>query len=123
MKLLLMFGSVIEATTGLVLLASPLLFARLLLGAEAGGASVELGRIAGIGLLGLGVACWPGSERTQQFKGMLAYGVTSVLYLVYLAWTGTSGVLLWPAIVFHAVYSGLLLRQRRAEQPGVARKC
>ena len=56
MKLLLAFTSTAEAGTGLVLLVSPPLAGRLLLGTEIVGPGVVACRIAGAALIGLGVA-------------------------------------------------------------------
>ncbi|MNL80973.1 hypothetical protein D3C87_2079590 [compost metagenome] len=42
---------------------------------------------------------------------MLAYNVAVTLYLAYLAVAGgLTGVLLWPAVALHAIFSILLLR-------------
>ena len=58
MNRLLKLTAIIEAATGLGLIAVPAMIVRLLLGAEISGASIPLGRIAGVALLALGVACW-----------------------------------------------------------------
>jgi hypothetical protein len=61
---LLTLTAIIEAATGLALMAAPSLAVRLLLGSEISGASLPLGRVAGFGLLSLGLACWPGRNPT-----------------------------------------------------------
>jgi hypothetical protein len=51
MKRLLAFTAVIEAATGLALMAVPTVAVRLLFGGEISGASIPLGRVAGLSLL------------------------------------------------------------------------
>jgi len=106
MKKLLALTAAGEAATGLALLSVPSLVGRLLLGVELSGVSAVLGRVTGIALIALGVACWPG--RTA-LCGMLTYSVLATLYLGYLATRGEwVGPLLWPAVVLHAVLTFLL---------------
>jgi hypothetical protein len=79
-----------EALTGLVLVISPSLVVRLLFGAEISGSGTVMSRVAGIALIGLGVACWPGPPRV----GMLTYGAAVTLYLAYVGFAGgSSGIL------------------------------
>ena len=59
MRTLLTVTAVIEAATGLALIAMPAIVVRLLVGAPLQTYSgVVLGRIAGAALFALGVACW-----------------------------------------------------------------
>jgi hypothetical protein len=55
-KNVLALSAAAEAGTGLLLLAWPSLVVHLLFGAEISGAGVIMSRIAGIALIGLGVA-------------------------------------------------------------------
>jgi hypothetical protein len=103
---LLALAAIGEAATGLALLIVPSLVGRLLLGEELAGAAVTVARVAGIALIALGIACWPGTPRT----GMLSYSGAVTLYLAYLGLAGSSGILLWPAVVLHAVLTTLLAR-------------
>jgi hypothetical protein len=106
----LVIAAVGEAATGLALLAAPSLVGRLLLGAELGGLALPVARVAGLGLLGLGIACWPGPPRI----GMLTYSFGVAVYLAWLALVdGLSGVLLWPAVVLHSVIAVLLAHRKR----------
>jgi hypothetical protein len=108
MKKLLVLAAVSEAATGLALLLVPSLVGRLLLGVELSGVSVVIGRVTGIALVALGVACWPG--RTA-LCGMLTYNVLTTLYLLFLGIRGQwVGSLLWPVVLLHAVITILLLR-------------
>ena len=107
MKWVLIFAAVGEASTGLALLILPGLVGRLLLGEELTGIAVPVARVAGIALLALAVACWPGPPRA----GMLIYSAAVTLYLAYLGVTGgATGLLLWPAVVLHAILTALLSR-------------
>jgi len=108
MKKVLVLAAVGEVATGLALLMVPSLVGRLLLGAELTGVSVVIGRVTGIALVALGIACWPG--RTA-LGGMLTYSALATLYLLYLGIRGEwVGSLLWPAVVLHAVMTILLGR-------------
>jgi hypothetical protein len=107
MKGALIFAAVGEASTGLALLIVPALVGRLLLGEELTGIAIPVARVAGIALLALAVACWPGTP----LVGMLTYSAAVTLYLAYLGVTGGStGILLWPAVVLHAILTVLLTR-------------
>jgi hypothetical protein len=107
MKRVLIFAAVGEAGTGLALLIVPSLVGRLLLGEELTGIAIPVARVAGIALIALGVACWPGPLRV----GMLTYGALVTLYLAYLGFGGGfTGILLWPAVVLHVILTALLTR-------------
>ena len=105
MKKLLTITAVAEAATGAALIVVPSLVGRLLLGAELTGVAIPVARVTGIALIALGVACWPTST---ALCGMLTYGALVTLYLAYLGLVGFTGVLLWPAVVLHAVLTLLL---------------
>ena len=112
---ILSFASLVEVGTGLALIIAPRLVVGLLLGAELAAESVPLGRVAGVALLALGLACWPGRQQVDSaspaLRGMLTYNVLLALYLAYLGTAGhQGGVLLWPAVVLHAVVALLLIR-------------
>jgi len=108
---LLAFTAIAEAATGLALIVVPSLVGRLLLGAELSGVSIVIGRLAGIALVGFGIACWPGCSAARSFCGMLTYNVLATLYLAYVGLGGEfAGKLLWPAVVFHAVLGIFLVR-------------
>ena len=110
-----------EAGTGVILVAYPPIVVRLLFGAEVSGAGLIMSRIAGIALIGLGVACWPGNSAIQQLYGMLTYSTLAMMYLIYIGVRGeAAGVLLWPAVVAHVVLVALLVRARSNEQKTLA---
>jgi hypothetical protein len=106
MRGVLAFAAVGEAATGLALLIAPSLVGQLLLGSDLTGIAVPVARVAGIALISLGVACWPGTPRV----GMLVYSAVMTAYLAYLGFAGMNGRLLWPAVVLHAILTLLLAR-------------
>jgi hypothetical protein len=107
MKKLLVLAAVSEAATGLALLLVPSLVGQLLLGAELTGIAVTVARVAGIALIALGVACWPG----PPLIGMLTYSAAVTLYLAYVGFAGgMTGILLWPAVGLHVILTVLLAR-------------
>jgi hypothetical protein len=113
MKNTLTFTAVAEAATGLALVIAPSLVGQLLLGEQLAGAAIPVARVAGIALIALGIACWPG----PPLVGMLTYSASVTLYLAYLGFAGGStGVLLWPAVAFHVVLTVLLGRARLAPE-------
>jgi hypothetical protein len=96
-----------EIATGLALLITPSLVGQLLLGEDLTEAAMLVARVAGIALIGLGVACWPG----PPLAGMLVYTACIMLYLAYVGLRGEgAGPLLWPAVAVHAVLALLLAR-------------
>lgn len=111
MKRLLIVSAVVEAVTGLGLLVYPPIVTQLLFGAEIAGQGTVVSRIAGIALIALGVACWPGSSVSHALYAMLTYNALVMSYLAYVAFVGgLTGQLLWPAIVVHMVLTLLLAR-------------
>lgn len=108
MKSALAFAAIGEASTGAALLIAPSLIGRLLLGVPLTGVAIPVARVAGIALIALGIACWPGC---MARCGMLTYGAFVTVYLGYIAigheWVG---ILLWPAVVLHAILTFFLAR-------------
>ena len=76
-KKVLVLAAVGEAATGMALLIVPSLVGQLLLGEELAGVAIPVARVAGIALIALGVACWPGTP----LVGMLTYSAAVTLYL------------------------------------------
>ena len=109
MKGVLTLAAIAEIATGLALVVVPSLVGRLLLGEDLTGVAVVVARVTGIALIGLGLACWPGPPRL----GMLVYGAAVAAYLAYAGLVdGRAGVLLWPAVLLHAVLAVLLSVKR-----------
>ncbi len=113
MRWALVIAAVGEAVTGLALLVVPSLVGQLLLGEELSGVAVPVARVAGIALIALAVACWPG----KALIGMLTYSAAVTLYLAYVGLVGVfTGILLWPAVVLHAILTALLIRAATSDQ-------
>ena len=107
MKNVLILAAVCEAATGLALLIVPSLVGRLLLGEQLAGVAMPVARVTGIALIALAIACWPG----PPLLGMLTYSAMVTLYLAWLGYAGGStGVLLWPAVLLHLILTALLAR-------------
>lgn len=117
-KYVLALAALAEAGTGMILLAHPPGVVRLLFGLEIDGAGILMSRIAGIALIGLGVSCWPADGVAHALYGLLTYSTLVMLYLGAIGIGGRAGILLWPAILLHAVLTTLLgwlwLKERKS---------
>jgi hypothetical protein len=119
MRTLLVAAAAGEGVMGVALLAYPSIVIRLLFGAEIAGTGIPVSRVAGMALIGFGVACWPSGSTRQALRSMLTYGTLVTLYLVYVGVRGEEiGLLLWPAMAAHAILIILLLRARSREGMG-----
>lgn len=106
MKPVLIFAAVAEAATGLALLSVPSLVGQLLLGEELTGVAIPVARVAGIALIALGIACWPG----PPILGMSLYSALITIYLTYIGLSGGSiGLLLWAAVALHVILTVFLV--------------
>ena len=125
-RTLLMVTAGIEAATGLGLLASPALIARVLLGTPLDGApGAIVARIAGAALVSLGVVFWfardEGASRAVRgpITAMLVYNGAAVAILAYAgAGAGLAGVLLWPAVALHSVLAIWCVGSLRGDRIG-----
>jgi hypothetical protein len=107
MKNALTFAAIAEAATGSALLIAPSLVAHLLFGEQLTDIAIPVARVAGIAVIALAIACWPG----PPLVGMLIYSALVTLYLTYLGFAAVSGILLWPAVGFHVTLTALLARE------------
>jgi len=113
-KRVLIAAAIGEAATGLALFMVPSLVGEWLLGEALSGVAIPVARVAGIALIALGIACWPGTPRL----GMLSYSAAITLYLAYLGFAGEwSGILLWPSTILHAIVTKLLMRESTSDSP------
>lgn len=99
-----------EIGTGVALLLAPSLVSTWLLGVAAVGVADVFARLFGFALLALGAACWPRVPGSEHRWAMLFYNAAAALYLAYIGLFVGSGLLLWPAVVFHVAMTGLLWR-------------
>jgi hypothetical protein len=109
MKRFLTLTAIIEVATGLGLIAVPAIVVQLLLGGELIGVGIPLGRVAGVALLALGVACWFASYEVQNraarglVSAMTLYNLGVVLILGIAGLQSQPvGIALWPAVILHA---------------------
>jgi len=109
--------------TGIALIFDPNLV-RFLLAKDISGAAVVMTRVAGFGLLALGVACWPRVEGTIPcVRAMLIYNLLATAYLGYLRFSSQSvGKLLLPALAVHAGLAILFVGAWLKHQSGRASK-
>lgn len=97
----IMFLAVLlEMIVGILLILTPTLVVKLMLGVEIDGAAVVISRFAGIALLSLGVAS------LRPLQGLLTYNVLATLFFAYLGWMGQwVGIFLWPVVFLHLALS------------------
>ena len=104
---LFLVAAVVEAATGLGLIVVPEVVVRLLFGGDLAGVGFAIGRIAGFALLSIGLLCWMSRREPGNLPilaSMFSYNLPVTLYLAYLGIGGEAvGLLLWPAVAFHAV--------------------
>ena len=75
--------------------------------------AVVVARVAGIALVSLSVACWPGTA----LIGMVIYSAAITLYFAYVGFAGGfSGRLLWPAVIVHVILTALLARATTSKE-------
>ncbi len=120
-RTLVKLSSGIEVATGIALIATPLILARLIFGVRLPDDAAVLGRLAGLAQLCLALACWPNQRGTSSVRGFFLYNLLVALYLAYLgAATRLVGYLLWPACVLHLLLAVALaggIRRDRCAEP------
>jgi hypothetical protein len=122
MKKLLTITAIIEATTGLGLLAAPVVLARLLLGGTLDTpAALTIARVGGTALVTIGVACWLSRENGRALvAAMLLYNIVVVGLLVYAAVAlALSGLGLWPTIALHLAFAFWCMACLRSKPVGM----
>jgi hypothetical protein len=101
--------------SGLFVVVSRSLFSHLVWGAELSAVGQVLGHLGGIVLLALGISCRPArtlpNVSAPAVRAMLAYNLLAAGYLAYIGVASNLvGVLLWPAVVIHAILGVLVIR-------------
>ena len=122
MKQLLAVTAVIEIGAGLAMLVAPTVVAQLLLGAGISGETIPIGRLAGVALLALGIACWLARGDTESraarglVVGMLVYNIGAAgIFGAAGNQAHTLGIALWPVVILHtfmAVWCASLLMKK-----------
>ena len=108
-KLFLRVTAAAESLAGATFLAAPSFAFVILLGRQPGDAFGPLaGRIVGVALLLLGLACWRAGSRSGRraasrlVAALLLYDVLAALLLVYARVVlELDGIGLWPAVLAH----------------------
>jgi hypothetical protein len=92
------------------MLVAPTVVIQLLLGANISGEAIPWGRLAGVALLALGIACWLARGDAESpaarglVTGMLAYNSGAVgVFGTAGSQSHTVGIALWPVVILHAV--------------------
>ena len=125
MRAVLTVTAVLEATTGLGMLALPGLVSSLILGSPLDAvAGFVFARVAGVALVALGVTCWlarhdEGARAKRGLVGAMAFynvGVLALLAHAALVWRA-SGIALWPILVGHAVMAFWCIISLKAGHP------
>lgn len=112
---LLGIGALLEVPVGLALIAIPSPLASLLLGAPLSGSGLVVARLAGGGLLALGIACWFArtTPTTQAGLGVagafLIYNIVACITLVLASASPGSHALSVGAAALHGVLAAGLL--------------
>jgi hypothetical protein len=126
-KLFLSVTTFVEAATGLCLLILPGVLLTVLLGLNQATVDVIfVGRLTGAALLAIGIASWIARTDTRTpsqvglLIGILIYNLAAT---VLLAFAGSilamMGILLWPAVVLHAILAVWCFRCLQPERHGV----
>jgi hypothetical protein len=125
MRTILAVTAVVEAATGLGILALPSVVSSLILGSPLDTAvALVFARVAGVALLALGVTCWlarhdEGGRAVRGLVGAMALynlGILVLLAHAALIW-GASGIALWPVVVGHAVMGLWCIISLKARHP------
>jgi hypothetical protein len=116
---LVRLSAAIEFATGVAVIADPGFVVREIFGVGISSGGAPLGRLAGFGLLTLGLACWPPGDHAtpQATHALFIYNLLAGVYLGYLrVGGGFVSFLLWPACALHVTLA--LLMARPAFQTG-----
>jgi hypothetical protein len=124
MTWIVLIAAIEAVATSVVLIVSPSLFSRLILGAELSDPGEALGRLTGIVLLAFGLACWPApaaaGPAAPAIRSLLIYNLLATIYLLYVGLGGRLvGILLWPAVALHAVLTLLAVHAWRVSSGGL----
>jgi hypothetical protein len=107
MRRALIISAIEAGATGLFLMISPTLFAKLVLGSDISDVGQALGHLGGLVLFSFAIATWPTSEDSPSapaIRAMLFYNLVATGYLAHLGIAGKLvGVLLWPAVIIHLI--------------------
>ena len=112
MKYFFTYSAIVEALTGLGLLIVPSKVVLILLDTELNGPlEIILSMVAGAAIFSLALICWFSRLQTVPLiavRGMLFYNFAVAFILLYGArGLGFKGFVLWLAIIFHFIQTGI----------------
>ena len=85
---------------------------QLVFGATTEGTGTLFARLAGIGLIALGLACLPSNVAGTQriaVRGLFIFNVAATIFFAWVAVATTfRGIVLWPVVILHAVLAIVL---------------
>ena len=128
-RMLLAIAAVVETLAGLGLILMPDAMIQLLLGGRTDDVGLMIGRVTGVGMLALGVACWGAradsgsAARAGTVAAIALYNAGAGGLLVLFAVTGqASGLVVWSVGLFHlALAAGFVASQRRLSASSAAK--
>ncbi|HMD21600.1 MAG TPA: hypothetical protein VKH40_14830 [Alloacidobacterium sp.] len=119
-RIAVMTAAWLEIVVGVTAIAALGVMCRLLFAAEPDGVAIPLGRLAGIALIALGIACLPSRSAESCRNAVLGLFVYNFGTAILLAWVGIAttlrGALLWPGVLLHVVIAVALLMQLLARR-------
>jgi hypothetical protein len=108
-----MTAACLEIAAGAALLTAPGIACWLLFATKTESVEITLARFAGVGLIALGLACLPSKDTGSRRNASLALLVfnlgVAILFACVDVFTPLHGVLLWPAVVLHAIIAAALM--------------
>lgn len=111
--------AVLEGGTGIAAIVVPALVLRLLFNSETDEVGTIATRLAGMAILALAAGCWrvrQSAETEPMMVAMLGYNaLAALLFLLVGSHAVHSGMLLWPAAIFHIAMIVLLVTARERE--------
>ena len=116
---LLTLAAVVECLTGVALVTLPALTVSVLLGVQPGEDGLMIGRIAGVALFALGVACWGaraqvgGAAVNGTLDAMTLYNAGAGALLVAYFVAGKAGVIGLVVGILHLVLAAAFAISRR----------
>ena len=114
----LMIAALVEIIVGISFVLATNTQSQLVFGEVPNGPGILFARLAGIGLIGLGIACLPSNVAETQRNAVRSLFIFNIAATILFAWIGLAttfrGVVLWPVVILHALLAialGLSLKR------------
>jgi hypothetical protein len=102
-----MIAALVEIVVGISFVLATNTQSQLVFGEVPNGPGILFARLAGIGLIGLGIACLPSNVAETQRNAVRSLFIFNIAATILFAWIGLAttfrGVVLWPVVILHAV--------------------